>query len=74
MSDPLPDLKAKGRPGSPSGMPRWGKGSGAIAIVVGVLVGLMLTGLIGSGAHGPGRRLPPGGRPSSSAGQVVQQS
>jgi len=74
MSDPLPDIKAKGRPGSPAGTPRWVKMWGVIAIVVGVLVVLMLTGLIGGGGHGPGHHLPSGGMPSSSAGQGVQQS
>lgn len=74
MTDPLPDIETGGRPGSPAGTPRWVKVSGVIAIVVGVLVVLMLTGPIGAGAHGPGRHLPSGGTPSSSAGQGVQQS
>ncbi len=77
MADPPLDTPtsavAASERSSIAGMPRWVKASGVSALVMGVLVVLMLTGLIG-GAHGPGRHLPPGGIPTSSVqGQGVSR-
>ncbi len=74
MTDPLPDIETGAGLARPPARHGGRRCRGSSSIVVGVLVVVMLTGLIGAGGHGPGRHLPSGGTPSSSAGQGVQQS
>lgn len=54
VTDPAPpiDTGARARPETTTGLPRWVKIAGLIALVVGLLLAVQL---IAGGDHGPGR-------------------
>ncbi len=56
MSPPHEGPDHRSTPSTPPSTPRWVKVFGIIALVLGLLVGIML---LTGGEHGPGRHLPP---------------